>query len=74
MRDEAKRRNAKRTADRGDEVVVEPPTKEAAQQRGARRPGSPEELARKLEGHLGDANWGDAASGGSVIDKRRPKR
>jgi hypothetical protein len=57
-----------------DDVSPEPATKSAAQQRDAARPNSPEPLGDKLTGQLGDANWGDAASGGSTIDKRSPKQ
>ena len=60
--------------ERVDDVIVEPATKEAAQQRDARRPNSPEDLGRKLEGHMGDASWGDAGSGGSTVDKRSPEK
>ena len=57
-----------------DDVAPEPATKDAARQRQAARPNSPEPLGDKLTGQLGDASWGDAGSGGSTIDKRAPDK
>jgi hypothetical protein len=60
--------------ERVDDVTVEPATREAARVREASSDAAAERVKETLTGHMGDANWGDAASGGSTIDKRSPKK
>jgi len=57
-----------------DDVAQTPATKDAAHQRNAADPTAAERVKDTLTGQMGDANWGDAASGGSTIDKRSPEK
>lgn len=56
---------------RVDDVAPAPATADARRLRAASNTGSVD--PEKLMGQLGDASWGDAASGGSTIDKRSPQ-
>lgn len=57
---------------RVDDARVQPATREAAEQRRAGGPSTGDAAKDKLTSRLGDSAWGDAASGGSTIDKRPP--
>jgi hypothetical protein len=59
---------------RQDDVATTPASKEAAQPREVTDENTAERVKDTLTSQMGDASWGDAASGGSTIDKRSPKK
>ena len=59
---------------RQDDATSTPATREAARTREASSEQAGERVKDTLTSQMGDANWGDAASGGSTIDKRSPKK